>query len=211
MKKIKIGLIDDHALVRQGCKLLLHRNADFEVCYEADSAEAAMIDLHHFQLDVIISDFSLSGMDGVKFCCELKAKDIHIPVIILSMHDNLEYISHAYLSGASGYLIKNCQKEELFEAIYTVIEKKKYFGKEINKEYLQQLSLEVHEIKSKFNNLTKRERELFYSIRDGKTTKVIAKNMDISVRTVDKHRSNILKKVGVNSVVELLKCFENYA
>jgi DNA-binding NarL/FixJ family response regulator len=204
MEKIKIALVDDHNIVREGVKALLSDSDHFEVVAEARNGEHALMNFKKNNIDVIVSDISMPNLNGIDFCMKLRETGVKTPVIILSMHNNKEYLMNAYKAGASGYLAKDCDKEELYYAINQVHKGGNYFGNSITYNMLEGMNDVSEGNLQKFNSLTKREKEILSFLLQGYTTKQIANETFISFRTVDKHRSNMMGKIGVNNVVDLL-------
>ena len=204
MEKVKVALVDDHTIVREGFKYLLNSTNQFQVVAEARNGEHALHTLKNNAIDIIISDISMPNLNGIDFCARLKETGIKVPVLILSMHNNKEYLMNAYRAGASGYLAKDCDKDELLYAIQKVANGGNYFGNSITFNMLESLAENKDSNLIKFNSLTKREKEILQYLLKGYTTKQIAAELYISFRTVDKHRSNMMDKIGVHNVVDLV-------
>ena len=207
MKKIKVGLIEPNALVREGYKLVIESNPKFEVCFEAASVTDTLEKLPKHTPDVLITDYTIDGINGIELCKELRAKDMEIPVVILTTYTNHMYYIHAFLAGTSAYLLKDCKKEVFFQAINYALKGKKYFGEKIKGNVKEEMFFLDKNVKEKFASFTKREKEIFFAIIDGYSSKNIALKMNVSVRTIDKHRLNMMEKVGVHTIVEVLNFF----
>ena len=143
-------------------------------------------------------------MSGIDLCYKLKTEKPELPVIMLSMHNNKEYLINAYRAGASGYLVKDCDKDELYFALKKVAKGGRYFGDSITHSMMDKLIETNNEPQKRFNNLTKRELEILNLLLEGYNTKQIAEKLFISFRTVDKHRSNMMEKIEVHNVVDLI-------
>lgn len=204
MEKVKVALVDDHTIVREGFKSLLNNTDHFHVVAEARNGEHALQAMKNNEVDVVVSDISMPNLNGIDFCAKLRDTGNKVPVIILSMHNNKEYLMNAYRAGASGYLAKDCDKDELFYAIKKVASGGNYFGNSITFNMLESISENKDSNLVKFNALTKREKEILQFLLKGHSTKQIAAELFISFRTVDKHRSNMMDKVGVHNVVDLV-------
>jgi DNA-binding NarL/FixJ family response regulator len=204
MKKIRIGLIDDHNIVREGFKSLLHSDPQFDVCLEAVTGEHALELIKENNLDLIITDITMPEMNGIELCKKVKDFGIKVPVIILSMHNNKEYLLKAFNAGASGYLVKDCDRTELFFAIHKVLNGGTYFGEAITLAMLEKYAYEDQQPNIVYNGFTKREKQIVNLLKAGESTKSIANTLFISPRTVDKHRANMMEKVGVHNVIDLL-------
>jgi two-component system response regulator NreC len=204
MSKIRIVLADDHALIREGFKkLLIERENPFvELVGEAENGKELLEIVAKTQPDLVLTDIKmplLSGLDALK---EIKEKNPEIKVVILTMHEESEYIKRAISSGADGYLSKNIEQQELERAIKTVFNGVKYFSASVNAILLTQLS-EQHVIEQ--TDISPRENEVLQLVAQGLSTKQIAAQLDISNRTVETHRINLLKKLKANNTAELIK------
>jgi DNA-binding NarL/FixJ family response regulator len=202
--KLRVALVDDHTVVREGFKALLNASGKFEVVSEARNAEMALELVDKHPIDVLISDISMPTMSGIDLCYKLKTEKPELPVIMLSMHNNKEYLINAYRAGASGYLVKDCDKDELYFALKKVAKGGRYFGDSITHSMMDKLIETNNEPQKRFNNLTKRELEILNLLLEGYNTKQIAEKLFISFRTVDKHRSNMMEKIEVHNVVDLI-------
>jgi DNA-binding NarL/FixJ family response regulator len=204
MAKIRIVLADDHALIREGFKkLLIERENPFvELVGEAENGKELLEIVAKTPPDLVLTDIKmplLSGLDALK---EIKEKKPEIKVVILTMHEESEYIKRAISSGADGYLSKNIEQQELERAIKTVFNGAKYFSASVNAILLTQLS-EQHVIEQ--TDISPRENEVLQLVAQGLSTKQIAAQLDISNRTVETHRINLLKKLKANNTAELIK------
>lgn len=204
MAKIRIVLADDHALIREGFKkLLIERENPFvELVGEAENGKELLEIVAKTQPYLVLTDIKmplLSGLDALK---EIKEKNPEIKVVILTMHEESEYIKRAISSGADGYLSKNIEQQELERAIKTVFNGAKYFSASVNAILLTQLS-EQHVIEQ--TDISPRENEVLQLVAQGLSTKQIAAQLDISNRTVETHRINLLKKLKANNTAELIK------
>jgi DNA-binding NarL/FixJ family response regulator len=202
--KLKVALVDDHTVVREGFKALLNSSGKFEVVSEARNAEMALNLVDKHPIDVLITDISMPTMSGIDLCYKLKTEKPELPVIMLSMHNNKEYLINAYRAGASGYLVKDCDRDELYFAIKKVAKGGRYFGDSITNSMMDRLIESNNEPQKRFNNLTRRELEILHLLIEGYSTKQIAEKLFISFRTVDKHRSNMMEKIEVHNVVDLI-------
>ena len=202
MKPIRILLADDHALIREGFKAMLGQHENFEIVGEAQDGQQLVdraIELHP---DVILTDISMPKMNGFEAMAEIKKRNDAVKVVILTMHEEREYILQAIRGGASGYLLKNTEGFELERAIRTVYEGGKYFSPAINS-ILAEAALSPE--RTDGAELTAREREVLELVANGNSTKQIADFLKISIRTVESHRINMLKKMRVSNSAELIK------
>lgn len=202
MNKIKIILVDDHVLVRNGIKSLLIN--DFEIIGECDNGLELLEMLPKISPDVIIMDLSMPKMGGIEALQHVVQNYADIGVIILSMHDEPEYLVQAIQYGASSYLLKNVEKIELITAVKKVANGEKY----INSNSALLLSkglIDLKKQKKEEIKITEREKEVLASIVNGLSNKQIANNLFLSVRTIETHRSNLLKKFDSHNTAELIK------
>jgi len=204
MAKIRIVLADDHALIREGFKkLLIERENPFvELVGEAENGKELLEIVAKTQPDLVLTDIKMPLLTGLDALKEIKEKNPEIKVVILTMHEESEYIKRAISSGADGYLSKNIEQQELERAIKTVFNGAKYFSASVNAILLTQLS-EQHAIEQ--TDISPRENEVLQLVAQGLSTKQIAAQLDISNRTVETHRINLLKKLKANNTAELIK------
>ena len=204
MAKIRIVLADDHALIREGFKkLLIERENPFvELVGEAENGKELLEIVAKTQPDLVLTDIKMPLLTGLDALKEIKEKNPEIKVVIHKKHEESEYIKRAISSGADGYLSKNIEQQELERAIKTVFNGVKYFSASVNAILLTQLS-EQHAIEQ--TDISPRENEVLQLVAQGLSTKQIAAQLDISNRTVETHRINLLKKLKANNTAELIK------
>jgi DNA-binding NarL/FixJ family response regulator len=204
MNKIKVALVDDHTIVREGFKVLLNASDNIEVISEAADGDLALEMLKNNAIDVLISDVYMPNMNGIELCEEINKSDKKVPILLLSMYNNKEYFVKALKAGASGYLLKDCEKEELCLAIKKVANGDTYFGNSISSALMRNMILDKKNATPTSKEITSRERDVLLLAMEGLSTKAIAERLFISARTVDKHRANIMEKFQVHSIVELI-------
>ena len=204
MTKIKIALVDDHTIVREGFKIMLNSSDFAEVVCEAADGDQALEVLKDNKVDLLITDVYMPNKNGIQLCTEVKSLYPEIPVLILSMYNNKEYFMNSLRAGASGYLINDCDRDELFLAIKKIIKGDNYYSNSLSNSLVHGIYGKKEMKLSKKDDLTSRERDVLKLIMDGHTSKGVGEHLAISPRTVDKHRENLMKKFGVNSVVELM-------
>lgn len=208
---IKIILVDDHQIVRDGIKNLLESNHEYSVIAEAEEVEEALKLLAKLTPDFLITDISLSNSSGIELAKRARILYPDLPILVLSMHTSFDYINESLNVGASGYLLKDCTKHELFEAITKIMKREVYLSKSASQVLMNKAlnksaayAININSVKED-SLLTRRELEILKLISDGLTNKEIALKLNLSVRTVDKHRFNILQKFNANNTAELLK------
>lgn len=204
--KIRVILVDDHQIIRDGIRALLSGVEDIEITAEAGSAEEAIQKAGSFPVDLALIDISLPGISGIKLTEQLSISHPGIKVLILSMHINEEYISNAFKAGALGYLAKNTTRDELISAIREVAEGKRYLNREVSdvitSGYIRRVKVEN---KMEEDLLSKREIEILRLTAEGLGNKEISERLFISIRTVESHKNHIMQKLGFKSTVEMVR------
>ncbi|MBL56384.1 MAG: DNA-binding response regulator [Flavobacteriales bacterium] len=204
----KVLLVDDHQLIRMGIHALLSTEEDINVIGEVHSALDVLNAIDDGEPDVVLMDISLEDGDGITLTKEICKKYKNVNVIILSMHVKEDYIQRSLQAGASGYILKDSPKEELLRAINEVFNGGKYFASEVSQLMVSSYVTKAGDLtskKTKKSGLTNREVEIIRLLSDGLSNQKIALQLGISHRTVDTHRTNIMQKVKVKNVAELVK------
>ncbi|HPR64788.1 MAG TPA: response regulator transcription factor [Thermoanaerobaculia bacterium] len=203
---LRILLADDHKIVLDGLTSMLEKSSSVSTVKQALDGLAAVKMAEEFSPDIAIIDISMPGMNGIEVTRRILAIHPETKIIILSMHADGRYISAALKEGAMGYLLKESAFDELTEAIRSVVRGQVFLSTAITdtvvKDYLRYL---VQEKASVFSVLSAREREILQMISEGISTKQIAKELDVSVKTVETHRKNIMDKLDIHSIAELTK------
>ena len=210
---IKIILIDDHQIVRDGLKLVLNSQDDFKIIAEGTNGMDAIHLVKTHQPDVLISDISMPEMNGLEAVEQIKKDSPRTNILFLSMFDKEEYVTTAARLGAQGYLLKDTGKEEMIKAIRKVAEGEKYFSSDVSGILINQIMKPVNNsnediispVEESDFKLTKREKQILKKIVDGQSNKQIAEEAAISVRTIETHRLNIMKKLKVNNAADLVR------
>jgi two-component system response regulator NreC len=205
---MKLLIVDDHSVVRSGLAMLLNGKHDIEVVGEAADGEEGITKAMKLNPDVVLMDLSMPhGKDGLTATTELKQIAPHIQVLILTMHDDDEYLFRAIHAGASGYILKSAPHDELVSAIQSVANGNAYLyptaTKRLMSEYVDQLK--KGEGASTFETLSDREKEILTWTVKGYTNKEIAENLVISVKTVETHKAHLMEKLGIKSRPDLIK------
>ncbi|MCP3675403.1 MAG: response regulator transcription factor [Gammaproteobacteria bacterium] len=196
---IKILLVDDHPLFREGLKSRLSMDDEIEVIEEAENGKQAIKVIENGNFDLVLMDINMPEMDGMYVLELIKEKDLDCKVLMLSMHDNKEYILAAMRYGANGYILKDVPGNELIRAIKRVISGKTYFSSEVTEILSQELTSEHKDV------VTRREQLVLRLISQGLSNKRIAQELDVSVRTVETHKRNIKKKLGIETTIGLVR------
>ncbi|MFZ4398639.1 MAG: response regulator transcription factor [Bacteroidales bacterium] len=209
MANIKIMLIDDHQIVRDGIKVLLESLGNVEVIGEASNVHELLEKLKYIQPDIIVTDISMpdiSGIELTKIINEDK-KYQNIKILILSMYTNEDFVFNAIKAGAKGYLPKNTTRKELFEAVNTIYNGDEYFSESISniilKSYIKKVKTD--ENNEKKESLSIREIEILKLFAQGFTNQEIADKLFISIRTVESHKNHIMQKLALKTTVDLIK------
>ncbi len=209
MRKIRVILADDHTLIRSGIKMLLRDAPDITVIGEASDGEEAIRCTRELKPDVIVIDLSMPKMSGIEAIRIIRKKYPSVKVLVLTMHENEEYVLQIFKAGASGYVIKTAGKEELTVAIRTVAKGERYFSSRVS-EVLAEGFTRREEGRRQIEGsddvpLTRREKEILTLVAEGFTNQEIGKKLFISHRTVDTHRTNIMQKLDIHDVANLVR------
>jgi DNA-binding NarL/FixJ family response regulator len=201
----KIIAVDDHPLVCAALATLLNAQPDMTVSAEAGDAEAAMSILARIRPDLILLDYSLPGRSGIEFIKDVRAFDPHVKIMVLSMHDENHYAERALRAGAAGYIMKTVGSDTLLTAIRQVLAGGVYLSPELSSRIIGKLAGPLpNDTKSSVSQLTDREFEVFLRFGDGSDAAEIAQHLRISRKTVDVHRANIKKKLGLSTSSALI-------
>ena len=204
----KIILADDHALVRDGIRRLLEDEPDLEVVGEASDGEAMLEMIGRLRPDLAIVDIRMPNLNGIEAVRKLKQQGDDTPCLMLSMHDSEEYVLQSINAGAFGYLLKDASRDEFLRAVHTITGGDRYFSGDLSNILVRQLIKTDGGVSSPLASreevvLTRRERQILPIILQGATNQDIADQLDLSRRTVETHRFNMMKKLGVSNSSEL--------
>ncbi len=203
---IRIVLCDDHAVMRRGLRLVLEEQSDFTVVGEGGDGREALALVEALKPDVAVLDITMPNLNGIEAARQITAKTPETAVIVLSMHADESFVLRALKGGAKGYILKESREADLIHAIRLVSEGKSFFSPAVSRllveDYVRQLQAKGME--DSYELLTTRERELLQLIAEGKSNKDIANLLNLSVYTVETHRSNILAKLNLHTVPELI-------
>jgi len=207
MEKIKVLLVDDHKIVRDGLKLLLQDEVDIEVIGEAENGKHALEKLAEITPDLLIIDINMPVMNGIECTREVIKSYPSIEILALTMLNEQEHIKNMIAAGAKGYILKNSGKDELVAAIKTVIAGQNYFSDEVKNIIMMNMVKKKspgNKILGERIPLTNREKDVLEYIVKEFTNQEIAEKLFISVRTVDAHRRNLLEKTGARNTAGLV-------
>jgi two-component system response regulator NreC len=203
---VRIVLADDHTIMRHGLRLVLERQSDFAVVGEANNGREAIDIVVRENPDVAVMDIAMPLLNGIEAAKRIAEERVKTAVVILSMHSDESYILKALRAGARGYLLKDSAEIDLIQAIRAVSAGKAFFSPAVSSvladDYLRQIQQQG--VEDPYELLTARERELLQLIVELKSTKDIAGLLGISPRTIDTHRGNLMQKLNVHSIPELI-------
>ncbi|WP_296943840.1 response regulator transcription factor [uncultured Massilia sp.] len=196
---VRIMLVDDHPLVRDGLRARLEAVPHFDVVAEADSGADALVLAGSTPVDLVLMDITMRDGSGIDATACLSERHPDIAILILSMHDKLEYVTQAMQAGARGYVLKDAPGKDIVLAIDTVMAGGIYYSAALARQLARPAAA------AQDNQLTSREQEVLRHIANGESNKQIARALDLSVRTVETHRLNIKRKLGIEGQAELIK------
>lgn len=206
-RKIRILIVDDHAVVRIGIRLLLNTQDDMEVVGEAESGQESLLRIKELHPDVVLMDISMPEMSGIDATHAIKKTFPETRILALTMHDDSRYFFQMLKAGALGYVVKGADPHQLLDAIRAVCEGKTYIVPDLARllldDYLERLN--VGEELDSYSRLTTREREVLKLIGEGNTGREIGEKLFISINTVDRHRSNIMDKLEMHNKSQLIR------
>lgn len=202
---IRVLIADDHAILRDGIRSILESQEDIIVVGEAGNGEEAFEFVSKLMPDVVLMDISMPKVNGLEGTRLIKEKFPQVKVLILTQHDNREYIAPALGAGASGYVLKRSGRREMLNALRQVYEQGAFLTGNVTQEVLREYTQNGHNKKETDQHLTDRERQVLYLIVEGKSNKEIALELGISPKTVSVHRTNLMLKLGVQNTVELIR------
>jgi len=205
-KKIQVLIVDDHPVVQDRLTTIINHEPDMNVCGEADDAHQALKAATELKPDVVIVDISLKSSDGIELTKSIKAGHPKLSVIVLSVHDESVYAERALLAGAKAYLMKDAVSENIVTAIRTVLSGEIYVSSTISKKFLHKIAGDKAGMtKTPIETLSDREFEIFRLIAEGHKASQIAKNLHLSVKTVETYRGRLKEKLNLDSASELLQ------
>jgi two-component system response regulator NreC len=206
MSMVDILLVDDHTVIRAGLRLVLERHSDFHVVGEAADGREGVAEAGRLRPDVVVMDLAMPNLNGMEAARQIVANSPGIAIVVLSMHSDEEYVLRALKSGARAYVLKESAEADLIAAVRAVTSGKSFFSPKVSRmlveDYVRQL--QDREIEDSYELLTGREREVLQLVAEGKSNKDIANLLNLSVYTVETHRANIMEKLSLHSVPELI-------
>lgn len=204
-RRLRILLVDDHDTVRQGLKLLIDREADLQVTEEASDGREAIESPGLHDLDVVVMDLSMPGVSGVEATRRLKQRRPDLPIVSLTRHADETYLHELLRAGASGYVLKQSPHVELLRAIRAVAAGRTYVDPALTHHLAASFGADGTPLAVKHRGLTDRETEVLRLVSQGYSNKEIAARLDVSTKTIEVHKANAMRKLGLNGRIELLR------
>jgi DNA-binding NarL/FixJ family response regulator len=206
LNPVRILLADDHTVMRNGLRLLLERQPHLQVVGEAADGRQAVALSESANPDVVVMDIGMPNLNGIEAARQIVNRNPHTAIAILSMHSDESYVIRALKAGARAYLLKDSAEADLLAAVRALTEGKSFFSPAISKilveDYMRQL--ESRGAEDTYELLTNREREILQMLAEGRTNKEVANMLNLSLYTVETHRTHILQKLNLHSVPELI-------
>ena len=202
---MRILIADDHTMVRESLVKLLEAGGDVQVVAQAADGIEALEKAELTRPDIVVADLTMPRLGGLEVVRRLREKLPNTKVLILTMHQEDEYVLQAVRAGASGYLVKDSAGSELLAAVRSLHAGRGHFGPQASKALAEQMQHPGRTADSPYGELTPREREVFHLIAEGMTTKEIARKLDISVKTAENHRGRVLDKLDMRNTAELVR------
>jgi two-component system, NarL family, response regulator NreC len=203
---IRILLADDHTVVRDGLRALLEKQPDMEVVAEAADGRDSVSLAEEHSPDVVIMDIAMPNMNGIEATRRILAANPRTAVVILSMHQDESYVLRSLKAGAKGYLLKDSLRADVIDAIRSVAQGRSFLTRKVSRllqeDYVTQL--ERRGLDDSYELLTDREREVLHLVAEGRTNKEVAAMLNVSITTVETHRTHILQKLSLHSIPELI-------
>ena len=205
-RKIKIFIVDDHALMRRGLSDLVNGEDDLTVCGEAEDAPGALTGIDKTSPDLVIADMSLRGSSGIELIKNVKVLHPNLPILVLSMHDENIYAQRVLRAGAKAYVMKQDAAERVMQAIRKILKGEIYVSEKVGSQMLQQIVRGHSPTESSpVDRLSDRELEVVQLIGRGRTTREIAKVLNVSIKTIESHRAHLKEKLDLKNATELVQ------
>ncbi len=208
MRKIRTLIVDDHAIVREGVRMILSTHPDIQVVGEASNGEQAVSLAQTLRPDVVVMDISMPGMNGIEATQQIRQRAAEVNVLALTMHEDDHYVFQLLKAGAAGYVLKRAAATDLVDAVRAAARGEAFLypsvAKTVVTDYLRRLERGEAERKP-YDGLTAREREVLALIAEGYTNQQIANRLFISIKTVQTHRAHIFEKLGLHDRTELVR------
>jgi two-component system response regulator NreC len=205
IKKIKVLIAEDHVMVRQGFIVLLNAQPDIEVVGEASDGNEMVEKAENLHPDVILADISMPNLNGIEATKLIHQRWPEMPVVIITIHTSSSYVIRALRNGARGYVVKNDNFQNVIQAIKTVTLGQRYLSGQVSEQIIDAVISGTSLDYNLDERISMREREILQLIAEGNTNSQIAKKLVISARTVETHRTNLMRKLDLNSQIDILR------
>ncbi len=205
-RKVKVFIVDDHALMRRGLADLINSEDDLAVCGEAEDAPKALSGVSKTSPDLLIADMSLRGSSGIELIKNVKVLYPELPILVLSMHDENIYAQRVLRAGAKAYVMKQEAADRVLQAIRKILKGEIYVSERVGTQMLQQIVRGRSPTESSpIDRLSDRELEVVQLIGRGRTTREIAQNLNVSIKTIESHRAHLKEKLDLRNATELVQ------
>jgi len=206
LKKIKVLLADDHKMIRAGLRLVLEQQPEISVAGEADDGRQAVSLAQELKPDVVVMDIGMPTLNGIEASLQIKQALPNTAIVMLSMHSDEGYILRALRAGAAGYILKDSAEADLVSAVRAVAEGKSFFSPKVSRILLEDYMRKLRKTgaEDSYDLLSAREREILQLVAEGQSSKEIANLLNLSVYTVETHRGNIMQKLNLRGIPELI-------
>jgi two-component system, NarL family, response regulator NreC len=203
---IRILIADDHGIVRKGLRLQLEQNKKFEVVGEAADGREAVRMAEELSPDIVIMDIAMPNLNGIQATTQMVKKNPQLGVIMLSMYSDETYLTRTLAAGAKGYLLKDSADQDLQHAVETVAQGKPFFSPAIANTLLEDYMRQLQQrgLQDSYDLLTEREKEILQLLAEGRTNKDVAALLNLSINTVETHRTRIMQKLGLHSTADIV-------
>jgi two-component system, NarL family, response regulator NreC len=206
MSKVRVLIADDHGIVRKGLRLQLEQNAQFHVVGEATDGREAVRLAEELKPNVVIMDIAMPNLNGIQATAQIVKRSSQVGVIILSMHSDESYLTRTLTAGAKGYLLKDNADVDLYRAVQVVAQGKPFFSPAIANTLLEDYMRQLQQrgLQDSYDLLTAREKEILQLLAEGKSNKEVASALNLSLNTVETHRTRIMQKLDLHSAVDIV-------
>jgi len=205
-QKHKVLIVDDHALFRAGLRALLSLDPTIEVVGEADNGREAIHAVARLHPHLVLMDLTMPSMNGMEAITEIKRRDPEVRVLVATLHKTEDYVHESLKAGADGYILKDATPEEFHVAVHSILRGKTYLSTDVSAKVVTGYlggGANASDASGVYDSLTHREREVLKLVAEGKPNKAIAEFLNLSVKTVEKHRSNLMAKLDIHNAAGL--------
>ena len=207
----RVLIVDDHPIVRQGLRRVIENEADLTVCGEAETARDARIAIKELNPDVVIADISLKQGDGIELVRDVRAHHPHLPILVLSMHDETIYAERMLSAGANGYIMKQAASEQFLVSLRRVLDGGIYVSEAVGNNMIQKFATGAsYASANPIDRLSNRELQILHMIGKGMSTRETAHSLNLSIKTVESHRQRIKRKLNLTTGTQLVQYAVNW-